>query len=188
MHGFTMHASASHSSFFTWIKVAFRGGRRLAHLLGAGPGRTAPATWSTPRRGACVARASGSSNASSGLLGTPTGGKGKDGRIHNDSSRHSTAAQREVASLFLYIGRHHFLCISTFCWRGRVSHGPRDHSFIAPSSLARRRLARVIHHHPFCFFVCAGSEAQKAQRATTPCFAKRHPRSRFFVSGIWELV
>ena len=50
-HDVTMHASGSHSSFLTWIKVVFRDGRRLAHLLGQC--RTTPATWSTPRRGAC---------------------------------------------------------------------------------------------------------------------------------------
>ena len=35
----------------------------------------------------------------------------------NDSSRHSTAAQRDVASLCLYICCHHFLYISILCWR-----------------------------------------------------------------------
>ena len=34
LHGITMHAPACHSSFLTWIKLVFRGGRRLAHLLG----------------------------------------------------------------------------------------------------------------------------------------------------------
>ena len=33
-HDVTVHAPASHSSFLTWIKVVFRDGRRLAHLLG----------------------------------------------------------------------------------------------------------------------------------------------------------
>ena len=61
-----------------------------------------------------VLRASRSSNASFGLPGPPAGGRGKDSRIHNDSARHSTAAQREVASLCLYICCHHF-CTSTFC-------------------------------------------------------------------------
>ena len=42
---------------------------------------------------------------------------GKAGRIHNDSSRYSTAAQREVASLCLYICCHRFLYISILCWR-----------------------------------------------------------------------
>ena len=64
-----------------------------------------------------VFRASRSSNASSGLPGPPAGGRGKDGRIHNDSSRYSTEAQREVASLCLYICCHHFLYISILCWR-----------------------------------------------------------------------
>ena len=65
-----------------------------------------------------VLRASRSSNASSGLPGPPAGGRGKDGRIHNDSSRYSPAAEREVASLCLYICCHHFLYISILCWRG----------------------------------------------------------------------
>ena len=30
----TVHASSAPSSFLTWIKVVFRDGRRLAHLLG----------------------------------------------------------------------------------------------------------------------------------------------------------
>ena len=64
-----------------------------------------------------VLRASRSSNASSGLPGPPTGGQDKDGRIHNDSSRYSTAAQREVASLYLYICCHHVLYVSALCWR-----------------------------------------------------------------------
>ena len=46
-----------------------------------------------------VLRASRSFNASPGLPGPPAGGRGKDGRMHNDSSRYSPAAQREVASL-----------------------------------------------------------------------------------------
>ena len=55
-------------------------------------------------------RAPRSSNASSVLPGPPAGGRGKDGRIHNDSSRYSTAAQREVTPLclYLYICCHHF--------------------------------------------------------------------------------
>ena len=66
-----------------------------------------------------VLRASRSSNDSSGLPGPPAGSRGKDGRIHNDSSRYSKAAQREVASLCLYICCHHFLYISILCWRVR---------------------------------------------------------------------
>ena len=50
-----------------------------------------------------VLHASRPSNASSRLPGPPAGGRGKDGRIHNDKLRHSPAAQREVASLCLYI-------------------------------------------------------------------------------------
>ena len=34
LHDFTAQVSASHSLFLTWIKVVFRDGRRLAHLLG----------------------------------------------------------------------------------------------------------------------------------------------------------
>ena len=34
LHGFEMHAISAPSSFLTWIKVVFRDGRRLAHLLG----------------------------------------------------------------------------------------------------------------------------------------------------------
>ena len=34
LHGITVYASASRSSFLTQIKVVFRDGRRLAHLLG----------------------------------------------------------------------------------------------------------------------------------------------------------
>ena len=64
-----------------------------------------------------VLRASRSRNASSGLPGPPAGGRGKDGPIHNDSSRYSPAAEREVASLCLYICCHHFLYISILCWR-----------------------------------------------------------------------
>ena len=64
-----------------------------------------------------VLRASRSSNASSGLPGPPAGGRGKDGLIHNDKLRHSTAAQREVAPLCVYICCHHFLYISILCWR-----------------------------------------------------------------------
>ena len=64
-----------------------------------------------------VLRVSRSSNASSGLHGPPAGSRGKDGRIHNDSSRYSTAAQREVAPLCLYICCQHFLYISILCWR-----------------------------------------------------------------------
>ena len=60
--------------------------------------------------------ASNSSNASSGLPGPPAGGRGKDGRIITISSRHSTAAQREVGSLCLYICCHPFLYISVLCW------------------------------------------------------------------------
>ena len=67
-----------------------------------------------------VLRASGSSNASSGPPGPPAGGRGKDGRIHNESSRYSTAAQRDVASLCLCICCHHFLYISILCWRVSV--------------------------------------------------------------------
>ena len=66
-----------------------------------------------------VLHASRPSNASSRLPGPPAGGRGKDGRIHNDELRHSPAAQREVASLCLYIWHHHFLYISTLCWRAR---------------------------------------------------------------------
>ena len=33
-HDVTMRGRKSHSSFLTWIKVVFRDGRRLAHLLG----------------------------------------------------------------------------------------------------------------------------------------------------------
>ena len=66
-----------------------------------------------------VLRASKSSNASSGLPGPPAGGRCKDGRIRNDSSRYSPAAQREVAPMCLYICCHHFLYISILCWRGR---------------------------------------------------------------------
>jgi hypothetical protein len=53
LHGFEIHASSAPSSFLTWLKVVFRDGRRLARLLAAGSCRTTPATWSTPRRGAC---------------------------------------------------------------------------------------------------------------------------------------
>ena len=98
----------------------------------SGSCRTAPATWSTPRRGACsvprthpptVQR----SNASSGLPTQPAGRRPRsdDGRIITMSPRHSTAAQREVASLCLYICCHHF-CTSPFC-AGVISsaHWPR---------------------------------------------------------------
>ena len=63
-------------------------------------------------------RASKSSDASSGLPDpeTPAGGRGKDGRIHNDKLMAHQAAQRDVASLYLYI-RCHFLYISMACWR-----------------------------------------------------------------------
>ena len=64
-----------------------------------------------------VFRASRSSNASSGLPGPPAGGRGEDGRIHNDSSRLSTAAERKVASPCLYTDIITFLYISSLCWR-----------------------------------------------------------------------
>ena len=50
-HDFTVYATAPHSSFLTWIKVVFPG--RSSAGSPAGSGRTTPATWSTPRRGAC---------------------------------------------------------------------------------------------------------------------------------------
>ena len=62
-----------------------------------------------------VLRASRSSNASSGLPGPPAGGRGEDGRIHNDCSRYSPAAQREVASLCFVHLLSHFLYISIVC-------------------------------------------------------------------------
>ena len=34
LYDITVHGCAYHSSFLTWIKVVFRDGRRLAHLLG----------------------------------------------------------------------------------------------------------------------------------------------------------
>ena len=61
-----------------------------------------------------VLHASRSSNASSGLPGPPAGGRGKDGRIITISSRLSTAAEREVASLCLCTVVITF-CTSPFC-------------------------------------------------------------------------
>ena len=131
-HDATVYAPACHSSFPTWLKSVF------GTVVGW------PTCWvrsydSCDMEHAApgsVLRASRSSNASSGPPGPPAGGRGKDGRIHNDSSRYSTAAQREVASLCLYICCHHFLYISILCWRDcrdqrtpRVTilkwHGPR---------------------------------------------------------------
>ena len=108
-----MHATLSHSSFLTWLKVIFEtivgwltcwvrsyGSCDMEH---AAPGS--------------VLRASRSSSASSRLPGPPAGG-GKDGRMYNDSSRCSTAAEREVASLCFVHLLSHFLYISILCWRG----------------------------------------------------------------------
>ena len=78
-----------------------------------------------------VFRASESPEASSGLPGPPAGGCGKDGRIHNDKLRHSTAAQREVAPRCLYICCHHFLYISILCWREPPRLGPKVYSTLS---------------------------------------------------------
>ena len=61
-----------------------------------------------------VLRASKSPNASSELPGPPAGGRIKEGRYLTISSRHSTPAQLEAASLCLYFCCHHF-CASPFC-------------------------------------------------------------------------
>ena len=74
-----------------------------------------------------VLHASRPSNASSGLPGPPAGGRGKDGRIHNDCSRYSPAAQREVASLCCTLFVLTFLYISSLCWRGRVPQATDEH-------------------------------------------------------------
>ena len=50
-HDITVHASSAPSSFLTWMQSCFLG--RSSAGSPAGSGRTAPATWSTPRRGAC---------------------------------------------------------------------------------------------------------------------------------------
>ena len=50
-HDVTMHASSAPSSFLTWMQSCFSG--RSSAGSPAGSGRTTPATWSTPRRGAC---------------------------------------------------------------------------------------------------------------------------------------
>ena len=115
LNGFTIQAPASHSSFLTWIKVVFWDGRPLATCWVRSHGSCDIEHAAAP---GSVLRASKSSNASSGLPGPPAGSRGKDGRIHNDSSQHSTAAQREVASLCLYTYCHHFLYISILRWRG----------------------------------------------------------------------
>ena len=121
----TVHGCASHSSFLNWIKVVLRGGRRLAHLLAAGSCRTAPATWSTPHAAlGSVLHASESPDASSGLPGPPAGGRGKDGRIHNDKRRHSTQRLSEKWCHDACISAVIIVCISpSFCagvqWIGR---------------------------------------------------------------------
>ena len=108
-----------------------------------------------------VFRASKSSNASSGLPGPPAGGRGNDGRIHDDQLRHSTAAQREVASLCLYICCHHFLYISILCWRalGRS---------IAPSVVV------VLHNKnpPTPCLWQAPASTQKTKRKTRPAIRR----------------
>ena len=133
-----MYASASHSLFLTWIKVL--GGAVVSWLT----------CW-VRSYGSCdmehaapgsVLRASRSSSASFGLPDPPAGGRGKDGRIHNDKLRHSTVAQREVASLCLYICCHHFLYISVLCWRDDPKKGvqaPAVHSWHKHRSIWRHR-------------------------------------------------
>ena len=104
-----------------------------------------------------VLRASRSSNASSRLPGPPAGGRGKDGRIHNDSSRYSTAAQREVAPLCLYIYCHHFFvhfhsvlaCGSGGRWRRLVACGTHVFLFV----LLKKKLDFYICLYPYFWFV-----------------------------------
>ena len=130
-HDVTMYASASHSSFLTWIKVVFRDGRRLAHLLGQC--RTTPATWSTPHWGACSVPRNHPTPAPDSPARQQAAEVKMVGYI-TISSRHSTAAQREVASLCLYICCHHFLYISTCSGDIDARHLP-----ISASSINRKQ-------------------------------------------------
>ena len=98
-HDITMHASSASSSFLTWLKVVFWDGRRWLTCWVRSYGscdmeHAAPGS---------VLRASRSSNASSGLPGPPSGGRGKDGQMHNDSSRYSPALSEKW---------RHFACTS----------------------------------------------------------------------------
>ena len=62
-----------------------------------------------------VLRASRSSNVSSGLPGPPAGGRGKDGRIHNDSSRSMAQRLREKWRHCACTSIAITFCTSPFC-------------------------------------------------------------------------
>ena len=109
-HDAKVYSPSTPSSFLTWLKSAFRDGRRLAHLLGQvvrllrhhgarRAGERAPCLEIIQR---------------SGLPGPPAGGRGKDGRIQNGSSRYSPAAHekwRHFACTYVAIN----FCTSPFC-------------------------------------------------------------------------
>ena len=61
---------------------------------------------------------------------------------------------------------------TTYNTRHRASHGTR---FLAPGSLARRRLARVIHHHT----------THDAQKDCVPDFARRARGGSFAMAPSW---
>ena len=142
-HDITMYASSAPSSFLTWLKSVFWYGRRLAHLLGQVVRLYGSCDMEHAAPGS-VLRASISSNASSGLPGPPAGGRGKDGRIHNDCSRYSPAAQREVASLYLCT------VVITFCTSPRCVGVPKNAKntpiiFGACAQKLIRRTWKLIH-------------------------------------------
>ena len=113
-HAFTLQGRKSHSSFLTWIKVFF--GTVVGWLTcWVRSYDSCDVEYAAP---GSVLRASRSPNASSGLPGPPAGGRGKDGRIHNEAHGIAQRLEQEVAPLCLYICCHHFLHISILCWRG----------------------------------------------------------------------
>ena len=104
-HDVTVHAISAPSSFLTWLKSVFRDGRRLAHLLDRAVRLLRHGARRAGERAPCL-------EIIQRQLRTPRpaeqAAEVKMVGYITISSRHSPAAQREVAPLCLYICCHHF--------------------------------------------------------------------------------